>query len=57
MPRRKKATTRTARPKAKLPDGDEGKDLEPERRAAKFETLLKDFDDTGAFAVLCCRIK
>ena len=48
MPRKKKVKITSSRPKAKIPDGDEGKDLEADIKQAKLETLLKDFDDTGA---------
>ena len=49
MPRKKKVKITNSRPKAKIPDGDEGKDLEADLKQAKLETLLKDFDDTGVF--------
>ena len=47
MPRKKKARVANSRAKPKIPDGDEGKDLEADLKQAKLETLLKDFDDTG----------
>ncbi len=48
MPKKKKVRVANSRPKPKLPDGDEGKDLEPECKQDKLETLLKDFDSEGS---------
>jgi len=44
MPRRRKTKT-TPRPKPKLPDGDEGRDLDAVRRKEKLDLLIKDFEE------------
>ena len=49
MPRKRKtkASVSSTRPKAKIPDGDEGKGLTKEEKLAKLELLLADFDNEG----------
>ena len=49
MPRRRKtaASSASRRPRARLPDGDQGKNLSREQKLEKLQVLLKDFDAQG----------
>ena len=47
MPRKRKAQNASSRPKPKLPDGDEGRNLDELRKQEKLDLLIKDFEAKG----------
>merc|ERR1711894_360680 len=45
MPRKRKTRAYGGRPKPKMPEGDEGNDVEKEAREEKLRVFLEDFDN------------
>jgi len=47
MPRRRTTRNTSKRPGPTIPAGDEGTNVDEERRKEKVETLIKDFENEG----------